>query len=103
MSRHNHIALHHISSKQQLNLFDRSIIAAVFLSPLSAVPQVIEVLSGRTDGLSLFSWISFTVFALMFLVYGIIHKLMPVIIANGIWLIVDGLVVAGIIYYRFIN
>lgn len=101
MSRNNHIALHHISKKKQINFFDRTIIVAAFVSPLFGIPQVINVLAGNIDGVSLFSWIGFMFFALLFLIYGYVHRLMPVIISNSLWLFIDGLVVVGVISHRF--
>lgn len=70
---------------------------AAFLYPLSGIPQVIEVYNGQVDGVSLLSWLSFIAFSALFLSYGLIHKITPMIITNTLWLGVDGLVVIGMI------
>jgi uncharacterized protein with PQ loop repeat len=66
------------------------------LYPLSGIPQVFEVFQGHVDGVSVISWIAFMVFSSLFLVYGIFHKIVPMIITNFLWLIVDGIVVIGV-------
>jgi len=103
MSRNNHIALHHISKKRQINFFDRTIVVAAFISPLFGIPQVAGVLSGNIAGVSLFSWIGFMFFALLFLMYGYIHRIKPIIISNALWLVIDGFVVAGVVSHRFLS
>lgn len=97
MSRQNPIIHAHLSAKKHLTLFDKIIIFASFLYPLSGMPQVIEVFNGNTAGVSLLSWIGFIGCAGLFLAYGLIHKITPMIITNTLWLAVDGLVIVGLI------
>jgi uncharacterized protein with PQ loop repeat len=101
MSRHNYLTLQHISKKKQINFLDRVMLAAAFLSPIFCIPQVLGALNGNVTGLSLFTWAGLTFFAMLFLIYGIVHRLVPVIISNALWLVVDGLVVFSIVNYRF--
>lgn len=97
MSRQNHIVHAHLSGKKQLTMFDKTIILAAFMYPLSGLPQVIEVFNGHTDGVSLLSWFGFIGFSALFLTYGLIHKIAPMIITNILWLAVDCLVIVGLI------
>lgn len=97
MSRQNHIVHAHLAKKKQLTLFDKIIILAAFLYPLSSLPQVVEVFNGQTEGVSILSWVSFMCFAGLFLAYGLIHKITPMIITNILWLAVDGLVIVGLL------
>lgn len=99
MSRHNHILHYHISKKKKLNYFDKFVVLASFVYPLSGVPQIIKVFEGHTDGVSIISWMGFMLFALIFLFYGLVHKIKPMIITNGLWLIADGMVVAGVLHH----
>jgi uncharacterized protein with PQ loop repeat len=93
-----HFALHeHIARKWRTSFFDDVITAAAIIYPLTGVPQVIEVFSGNVAGVSLLSWIGFTLFSALFLVYGIINKLRPIIITDSLWIVVNGLVVVGIL------
>jgi len=97
MSRPHFVLHEHIARKWRTTFFDDVITAAAIIYPLTAVPQVIEVFSGNTAGVSLVSWISFTLFSGLFLVYGILNKLRPIIITDSLWLVINGLVVVGII------
>lgn len=97
MSRQNHIVHAHLAKKKQLTLFDKIIILAAFAYPLSGLPQVIEVFNGHTEGVSLWSWVGFMGFSGLFLAYGLVHKIAPMIITNTLWLAVDGMVIVGLI------
>ena len=95
MSRHNPVFDQHIQNKKKLTTFDIIVIFASFMYPLSGLPQVVQVFQGTTDGVALYSWVSFLVFASIFLTYGIKHRITPMIITNSIWIMVDSLVVIG--------
>ena len=95
MSRDN-LTLHkHIENKKKLSTFDVVVIFASFLYPLSSIPQVISVFHGSIEGVSIYSWVGFLVFASVFFTYGIKHRIAPMIIANSIWIVMDSLVVIG--------
>jgi uncharacterized protein with PQ loop repeat len=95
MSRENHVFQEHIKAKKKLGVFDTIVIIASFMYPLSGLPQVVQIFQGTTEGVSLYSWVSFLVFAIIFLTYGLKHRITPMIITNSIWIVVDGLVVIG--------
>lgn len=65
--------------------------------PLSAIPQLIKIIEGNAHGVSVWSWLSFFVCAGLFLVYGLRHKVMPMIVSNVLWVVVDGLVVVSLL------
>lgn len=91
-------AMHeHIATKKRLSFLDRIVIIASFLYPLSASSQVYEVFTGHADGVSPISWSIFLLCASLFLVYGVKHKITPMIIANSIWLVMDSLVIIGLL------
>ena len=81
----------------QLGLFDRIVLVVSVIYPLSALPQAFAVFNGKTEGVSLFSWGFFLVCALLFLIYGIRRRVLPMIISNSIWLVMDLLVVIGML------
>lgn len=76
---------------------DRAVMVVSILYPLSAVPQLIEIIHGNSAGVSVLSWLSFFVCAGLFLVYGLRHRVMPMIVSNSLWVVVDGLVVASLL------
>lgn len=90
----------HLARKQKLTFIDNVTLVASFAYPLSAIPQVIAVFNGNTAGVSLVSWLLFSVFASVFLCYGVVHNIKPMIINNSLWLAVDILVVIGLLSLR---
>lgn len=91
----------HINKKQNVTVIDRLMGGAAIIHPLTAVPQVIAIYStGDVSGISLWTWFSFMVLGLIFLLYGIVHKLRPFIVTQVLWFMVDFLIVAGVLMYR---
>lgn len=91
-----HVHTHPLSSKKVTN-FDKLIFIASFVYPLSALPQAIEVFHGKTDGVSVVSWVMFFICGVLFLIYGWRHKVPPMIISNSIWVVADALVITGLL------
>lgn len=85
------------SKTPRFTALDRVVLAVSVLYPFSAFPQVIAVFSGRTDGVALLSWVAFLLCASLFLVYGLRRHVLPMIVSNSIWVVMDALVIAGII------
>jgi hypothetical protein len=100
MSRHHPILNILLSKKKNLTFFDRIILLAAIAYPLSTIPQILTVYSGRTDGISIVSWLGYSGFALLFLIYGLHHKIPPMIVGNFLWLSVDTAVVIGVLAQR---
>lgn len=95
----------HITEKKKTiskrdTVFDRLVLLVSVLYPLSALPQMITIFKGNIDGVSIASWAGFFVCAGIFLIYGLRHKVWPMIVSNMLWVVVDGIVVVGIISYR---
>lgn len=84
-------------STHTFTALDRIVLAVSVIYPFSALPQIIAVFSGKTEGVSATSWLVFLVCAMLFLVYGIRRKVPPMIVSNSIWIIMDALVVFGIL------
>jgi len=76
---------------------DRIVLIVSVIYPFSALPQIIAVFSGRTDGVSLLSWMFFLVCSALFFVYGIRRRVPPMIVSNSIWVFMDALVIIGIV------
>lgn len=75
-------------------------IAAV-IHPLSALPQVYTIyVSQNVAGVSLWTWIGFMFIGFIFLAYGLVHRLKPIIVTQIIWFIVDAMVIIGVLLYQ---
>ncbi len=90
----------HLSKKKKITIIDRMMTGASVLHPLTALPQVLKIYTTHTaTGVSFPTWFGFMVLGLIFLAYGIVHKIKPFIIMQILWFIMDFLVVLGIILY----
>jgi uncharacterized protein with PQ loop repeat len=90
----------HLRRKKQLAAVDHLMSVAAVLHPLSALPQIIKIYSSQdVIGISLWTWLGFMLLGLIFLTYGIAHKIKPFILTQLLWFIVDFLVVIGVLIY----
>lgn len=96
----NHVVKKKLVDSKRTSAFDRLVLVISILYPLSALPQLFGILQGEVDGVSMASWAGFFVCAGIFLVYGLRHKVWPMILSNMLWVVVDGLVVVGIAVYH---
>lgn len=91
----------HVSRKQEITIIDKLMSVAAVVHPLTALPQVYAIYSTRNvSGISLWTWTGFMTLGLIFLAYGVAHKIKPFIITQVLWFIVDFLVVIGVLTYR---
>jgi uncharacterized protein with PQ loop repeat len=100
MSRHHLLLDFHMTKKKRITLFDKFIMVAAVCYPLTTVPQITEVFKGNTEGVSVTTWGGYIIFSFLFLIYGLIHKVKPMIVSNGLWVIVNSLVAVGVLLNR---
>lgn len=90
----------HLTKKQKLTLVDRLMYTASVINPLTALPQVYDIYSKQdATSVSLMTWLGFMAFGLVFLSYGIAHRIKPFIVTQLLWFAVDLAVVAGVLIY----
>ena len=98
MSHHLH---KHLSKKQKITVIDKLMSMAAVIHPLMGVPQVIAIYSTQNvSGISLTTWFGFMTLGLVFLAYGLVHKIKPFVMTQILWFIVDFFVVFGVLLYR---
>ena len=69
--------------------------------PLATVPQIIQIFSDQNvEGISLATWILYTVGVIPFFIYGFIHNIRHLVILNGLWLICQLLIIFGVLLYK---
>lgn len=74
---------------------------ACVVHPLLAIPQVYETYSTQNvEGVSLVTWFGFMALGLIFLAYGIAHKIKPFIVTQILWFTIDFLIVLGVLLYQ---
>lgn len=81
-------------------MIDRVMMVASIIHPLTTIPQVYEIFSTQNaSGVSLLTWLGFMAIGVIFLTYGIAHRLTPFIVNQVIWFALDLLIIIGIILY----
>jgi len=83
--------------KKKSTRFDHFVELVAFVYPLSAIPQLIQVVDGSTEGVSWISWLTFMIAAMIFLAYSVIHRIRPMIICYSLWVIIDGLITVAVL------
>ena len=76
------------------------------IGPLATAPQLIKLYhthSHHAHGLSLSTWIAYSLLALLWFLYGLVHKNVPIWVGNSIGLVMDLLMVIGILIHAGIT
>ena len=91
----------YLNKKRETTIVDHLMSMAAVIHPLTAIPQVYAIYSTHdVSGVSLLTWFGFMTLGLIFLLYGILHKIKPFIVNQVLWFILDFLVVIGVLIYR---
>jgi uncharacterized protein with PQ loop repeat len=107
-------ALHHLTVRKRIHVnheiypskdkvkrvVDKIIYAVGIASVLISIPQLLEIWVGQNaSGVSTTSWALWVLTDILWLTYGYLHKIKPIIIAYALAIITDILVVIGSIIY----
>ena len=89
-----------LEAKETGILYRLTLLAAV-VQPLMTLPQAVQLYTTHdAQGLSLATWLGYTTFGLIFLAYSIQFRLVPIIIQQSLWFILQSSVVVGIIVWQ---
>ena len=81
-------------------LVDNLIYVVGVIGPIMTVPQILKVwIDKNASGISIISWIAYSIMAMFWITYGIMHKEKPIIVTSGLLFITDLLVVVGTFIY----
>ncbi len=72
------------------------------LGPLGTIPQIVKIYFTHTHhvhGLSLSTWVTFSIISILWLFYGLMFRRTALIVANVLYTLVNGAVVVGILIY----
>lgn len=79
---------------------DRAIYVVGIVGPLMTIPQIVKIwVYQNASGVSLASWIAFSITSSFWLMYGIVHKEKPIIITYALWVLLKISIVIGILLY----
>lgn len=92
-----HRHTHTKSAKGLLGIIDKSAYLMGAITIAVNVPQLIAVwTSPSVAGVSIISWIGFSLGSLFWLIYGLLHHEKPIIVINGGLIIIQGLIILGL-------
>jgi len=79
---------------------DRLVLAISVCSPLIIVPQIVLVYQSQdVSGISVASWISWTLVNIPWIAYGTAHKELPIVVANSLAFFANVTVLFGVYLY----
>ena len=88
------------AEKKWVKWFDKLMLIIAVINPLVTLPQAIKIYTTHTaSGLSIFSWAGYTLFAIPWLIYGVIHREKPLIIAYILVFLLNLSVLVGVLIY----
>jgi MtN3 and saliva related transmembrane protein len=97
---HSNFGLRHFSKRKKRSFIDKLIYVFAIGGPLMNIPQLLKIWTEKnSSGVSVISWIGFSLTALIWLVYGIIHKEKPIIVANILYFVLQVGVIIGALAY----
>ena len=80
---------------------DKIMMGVALIGPLATLPQVYQVfMTQDTKGLALVTWTVWVLLSCVWLVYGLLHKEMPIVLSNLIYIVLQGAVVSAILLYN---
>ncbi len=89
-----------LQKKAKAKVVDRLVYAAAIIEPIITIPQAVIIFKYQTAaGISLSSWIGFQILTMIWIWYGLVHKDKLILVYQGLFFIVQGVVIAGAIVY----
>jgi len=83
-----------------IRFLDRLLLVVAVIGPLMTLPQIIKIFSTHdATGVSALTWSLFLILGSPWIVYGVVHKEKPIVIAHTLWMIMNALVVTGALLY----
>ncbi len=82
------------------NLMDRLIYLAAIGTPIMTFPQILKIWVEKSAvSISIITWVAYLINAIIWLIYGIMHKEKPIIVTNVLWILMDIMIIIGTLVY----
>ncbi len=89
------------SSRPLVRVVDFFIYAGGIIGPFVSLPQLLEVWVRKNAGsISVVTWSGYCVLTFLWIMYGVVHKEKPIIVANIVWLVFNVAITIGAIIYK---
>jgi uncharacterized protein with PQ loop repeat len=90
----------HLTRKAATPVVDKAMNVVAVLHPATAIPQIYTIYTTHdVAGISLLTWLLFMSIGVVFMAYGIVHRMKSLILLQSLWFVVDGLIVLGVLLY----
>jgi uncharacterized protein with PQ loop repeat len=85
---------------KKIKRLDKICMAFSVIMPATTIPQIYKTYVYQdASGVSLWMWILYCFACIPWLIYGVVHKAIPIIVLNILWLIVQIIMIIGVILY----
>jgi len=79
---------------------DYTMFGVGILAPLALLPQIgVIYIDHQKDGVSIETWLLLSVFNILWIMYGIVHKDKPIIISHTLFAVLNFAIVVGVLYF----
>jgi MtN3 and saliva related transmembrane protein len=83
-----------------IRFLDKFLMVIAIVGPLMTLPQIWKIYSSHdATGVSTLTWSLYFFLGIPWLIYGIVHKEKPIIVAHILWLMVNLFVAIGALIY----
>jgi uncharacterized protein with PQ loop repeat len=80
---------------------DRATFAAAIIEPLVTIPQAYDIFRSHTAaGVSMSTWLGYEVLTVIWLWYAIVHKERMILVYQGLFMIIQTVVIIGGLMYH---
>lgn len=84
----------------KLSHVEKFMLVFAIIEPIATIPQILEIwVRHNTSGVSLETWLFYTLTSCIWLAYGIYKKDRPLIASGAIWSTSQAIVVIGLLVY----
>ena len=84
----------------KIHFLDDVVTILSYLMPLSAIPQIYTIYSTQNaSGVSVITWSIWLIATIPLILYGMVHKVKPIITMYSLWIVMYIIVIVGAILY----
>ena len=94
-SHHQHLKKH--ARKKPSKQLDQAVLFVAIAEPLMTIPQIVQIYGSHSNGVSILTWGLYLLASVVWLLYGLKTHNRPIIITDGLWIIVEAIVVVGVV------
>jgi|CXWL01.1.fsa_nt_gi MtN3 and saliva related transmembrane protein len=81
-------------------VFDKIMYVVAIAGPFATIPQVIQTFETKdVSGMSLVTFVLWFILTIFWLIYGALHKDIPIIVSQAIYLVLNGILIFAILSY----